>query len=175
MSIDTSPNLMTESASTQPPEDAATLEIKQKMLSNFSVFDHENTKTVDVSEVRAIVASLELYPTQTELHDLITEMEEEEPTGYIRYDRFEPVVFKAVAEKRYSPASEEILLKAFETLDRDNRGYLTPEDIEAYFTEGEDSFSKEELDEFLHSAIDPNTGNINYRDFVQSMLEQDSN
>ena len=80
------------------------------------------------------------------------------------------MVFRAITEKRYSPASEEILLKAFEVLDRDSKGYLTPEDMEMHFTEGEDSFSKEELDEFLHSAIDPNTGTINYRDFVQSML-----
>ena len=85
-----SPNLMADTA-TQPAEDPVTLELKQKILSNFSVFDHENTKTVDVSEVRAIIASLELYPTQTELHDLVTEMEEEEPTGYITYQRFEPV------------------------------------------------------------------------------------
>ena len=88
---DNSPNLMSDTTPAQPTEDPATLQLKQSMLSNFSVFDHENTKTVDVSEVRAIIASLELYPTQTELHDLITEMEEEEPTGYIRYDRFEPV------------------------------------------------------------------------------------
>ena len=86
-----SSNLMSDTTPIQPTEDPVTLQLKQSMLSNFSVFDHENTKTVDVSEVRAIIASLELYPTQTELHDLITEMEEEEPTGYIRYDRFEPV------------------------------------------------------------------------------------
>ena len=91
MSVQDSPDLMAETAPAQPAEDPATLELKQKILTNFSVFDHENTNTVDVSEVRAIIASLLLYPTQTELHELITEMEEEEPTGYITYQRFEPV------------------------------------------------------------------------------------
>ena len=82
---------------------------------------------------------------------------------------------KAITEKRYSPESEETLLKAFETLDEEKKDFLTREEIQQYFTEGEDSFSKEELDEFLHSAVDTNTGTINYRDFVQFMLEQDPN
>ena len=66
-------------------------------------------------------------------------------------------------------------MKAFETLDTDNKNYLTPKEMEQHLSEGEDSFSKEELDEFLHSAVEPNTGNINYRDFVQFMLEQNPN
>ena len=92
MSAQESHDLMGDTATpAQQTEDPITAALKLKILTNFSVFDHENTKTVDVSEVRAIIASLELYPTQTELHDLITEMEEEEPTGYITYQRFEPV------------------------------------------------------------------------------------
>ena len=108
MSIDTSTLLIPELSSVQPPEDPATLELKQKILSNFSVFDHENTKTVDVSEVRAIVASLELYPTQTELHDLVTEMEDEEPTGYISYERFEPVSVTRTMDQRKSSCSNDV-------------------------------------------------------------------
>ena len=43
-------------------------------------------------------------------------MEEEEPTGFVRYEKFEPVLCRILLERRYQPASEEQLLKAFKVI-----------------------------------------------------------
>ena len=44
---------------------------------------------------------------------LLQEIEEEEPTGFILYDKFQPMMARVLIEGRYKPVSEEQLLKAF--------------------------------------------------------------
>jgi len=51
--------------------------------------------------------------TQLAILFLIVKVEEEEPTGFVRYEKFEPVLCRILLERRYQPASEEQLLKAF--------------------------------------------------------------
>ncbi|XP_063128231.1 dynein regulatory complex protein 8 isoform X30 [Rattus norvegicus] len=42
------------------------------------------------------------------------QVEEEEPTGYIRFEKFIPVMTTVLLEKRYRPIAEDVLLRAFE-------------------------------------------------------------
>lgn len=86
-------------------------------------------------EVGTIVRSLRCCPTEGELHDILAEVEEEEPTGYIRFEKFEPVMLKTLLERRYKPAPEDQIMKAFEVLDQENKGYLTTEELTKYMTE----------------------------------------
>ncbi|XP_063128232.1 dynein regulatory complex protein 8 isoform X31 [Rattus norvegicus] len=65
-------------------------------------------------EIGTIIRSLGCSPTEGELHDFIAEVEEEEPTGYIRFEKFIPVMTTVLLEKRYRPIAEDVLLRAFE-------------------------------------------------------------
>ncbi|KAI7805006.1 putative EF-hand calcium-binding domain-containing protein 2 [Triplophysa rosa] len=86
-----------------------------KKISNaFDVFDHESNKTVDVREIGTIIRSLGCYPSEAELHDIIAELEEEEPTGFVRYERFLPTMTKILLERKFRPITEDLLLQAFE-------------------------------------------------------------
>ena len=97
-------------------------------------------------EVGTIIRSLDCYPSEADLGDIISEVlyvifittitkscyiayitytyiihvhlitlqvEEEEPTGFVRYEKFEPVLCRILLERRYQPVNEEQLLKAF--------------------------------------------------------------
>lgn len=55
--------------------------IQKKITEAFDIFDHESNKTVDVREVGTIVRSLGCCPSEAEIHDMLAEIEEEEPTG----------------------------------------------------------------------------------------------
>ncbi|KAE8601781.1 hypothetical protein XENTR_v10013793 [Xenopus tropicalis] len=110
-------------------------DLQKKITEAFEVFDHECNKTVDVREIGTIIRSLECCPTEGELHDMIAEVEEEEPTGYIRFEKFLPMMTKALMERRYRPIPEDILLRAFEVLDEKKKGYLTREELVKYMTE----------------------------------------
>ena len=42
------------------------------------------------------------------------EVEEEEPTGFICFEKFQPMMARVLIESRYKPASEDQLLNAFQ-------------------------------------------------------------
>ncbi|XP_071962487.1 dynein regulatory complex protein 8-like [Antedon mediterranea] len=144
-------------------------EIQKKISDAFDIFDHESNKTVDVREVGTIIRSLGCCPSEGELHDLLADMEEEEPTGYIRFDKFLPIMTGILMERKYKPAPEDKLLKAFEVLDSERKGHLTTEDITKYITEEGEPFTPEELEEMLSAAVDPDKGVILYRDYASLM------
>uniref|UniRef100_A0ABK0LE34 EF-hand calcium binding domain 2 n=1 Tax=Rattus norvegicus TaxID=10116 RepID=A0ABK0LE34_RAT len=136
-------------------------------------------------QIGTIIRSLGCSPTEGELHDFIAEVEEEEPTGYIRFEKFIPVMTTVLLEKRYRPIAEDVLLRAFEVLDPTKRGFLTKDELVKYMTEegvlfpwrlplelelhGE-PFSQEEMEEMLSAAIDPESNTINYRDYITMMV-----
>ncbi|XP_032245153.1 dynein regulatory complex protein 8 isoform X7 [Phoca vitulina] len=126
----------------------AVAEYHKKIKEAFEVFDHEANNTVDV--------------------------EEEEPTGYIRFEKFLPVMTEVLLERRYRPSPEDTLLRAFEVLDPSKRGFLTKEELIKYMTEEGEPFSQEEMEEMLSAAIDPESNSIHYKDYIAMMVVDDS-
>ena len=53
-------------------------------------------------EVGTIIRSLNCYPSEAELGDMIQEVEEEEPTGFIRLEKFQPMMARVLMERRYT-------------------------------------------------------------------------
>ncbi|KAG1973177.1 dynein regulatory complex protein 8-like isoform X2 [Pimephales promelas] len=89
-------------------------ETQKRIRNAFDVFDHESSKTVDVREIGTIIRSLGCFPSEAELHDVIAELEEEEPTGFVRYEKFLPTMTKIMLERKFRPIPEDLLLQAFE-------------------------------------------------------------
>ncbi|XP_059691618.1 dynein regulatory complex protein 8 [Gavia stellata] len=86
-------------------------------------------------EIGSIVRSLGCFPTEAELHELLTKVEEEEPTGYIHLEKFLPVMTKVLLDRSCRPIPEDVLLHAFEALDENKCGYITKEELVKYLTE----------------------------------------
>ena len=149
-------------------------EIEKRITEAFEIFDHENNKTVDVREIGTIVRSLGCCPSEGELHDMLAEIEEEEPTGYIRFEKFLPMMTRILMERRYKPAPEDQLLKAFEVLDSEHKGFLSQEELSKFMVEEGEPFTQEEMDEFLSAAVDPDRGVVLYKDYVAVMAVEDS-
>lgn len=154
--------------------DTSTVEVLKRIKDAFDIFDHECNKTVDVREIGTIVRSLNCCPTEGELSDILTSVEEDEPTGYIRYEKFEPVMMRILLERKYKAASEEKLLKAFELLDIEQNEYLSVDDVQSLMTKEGEPFTQEEMDEMLSAAVDPDKGSVYYKDYVTLMAVDDS-
>uniref|UniRef100_A0A6I8N6B6 EF-hand calcium binding domain 2 n=1 Tax=Ornithorhynchus anatinus TaxID=9258 RepID=A0A6I8N6B6_ORNAN len=135
-------------------------EIQKKIKDAFEVFQHETNNTVDVREIGTIIRSLGCCPSEGELHDLIAEVEEDEPTGYIHLEKFISMVTKVLMEKRYRPIPEDVLLHAFEVLDPSKRGHLTKEE--------------QKWRRCCLAAVDPESNIINYRDYLTMMVVEDN-
>ncbi|XP_069464108.1 dynein regulatory complex protein 8 isoform X4 [Ambystoma mexicanum] len=124
-------------------------------------------------EIGTIIRSLGCCPSEGELHDLLAEVEEEEPTGFIRFERFLPLMTKVLLERRYRPAPEDVLLRAFEVLDKQKRGYLTKEDLTKYMTLEGEPFTQDEMEEMMSAAVDPDKNLVLYKEYVSMLLVED--
>eukprot|EP01137_Pigoraptor_chileana_P013227 Opistho-2@4603 len=140
--------------------------LRRQVADAFAVFDHDQSKTVDVREIGTIVRSLGMAPTEAALHEIIAEAEEEEPTGFIKYEKFEPVMLRLMKDRKYQRDSEDLIMKAFQILDADAKGYLTTEELTRALTLNGEPFSQEEIDEMLTAAVDPEKGVIYYDDYA---------
>jgi len=148
--------------------------VQKKITDAFDIFDHEANKTVDVREVGTIIRSLGCCPSEAELHDMLAEMEEEEATGYMRFEKFLPVMTHALMERRYKPAPEDKIQKAFQILDAENKGFLLQEELTKHMTEEGEPFTQEEMEEMLSAAVDPDKGCILYKDYASLMAVEET-
>jgi len=148
------------------PETARKREVFKSIKDGFALFDRDGKGMCDVREIGTIVRHLGICPTEIELRDMITEIEEEEPTGFINFDRFERMMSRILLENQYPRDSEEKLLRAFRTLDPENKGYVEAEKIRTLLTTHGERFSQEEIDDFLHFAVDAESGLLHYEDYV---------
>ncbi len=153
-------------------QDAASIKKRQvfeSIKAAFSLFDRDNKGMCDVREIGTIVRHLGICPTEIELRDLITECEEEEPTGFIRFEKFERMMSRILLENQYPRDPEDKLLRAFRTLDPDNKGYIEAEKIRTLLTTHGERFSQEEMDDMLSFGSDAESGHFHYEDYVMQV------
>ena len=86
-------------------------------------------------------------------------MQEDEPTRFVSYEKFEKVALELLASAEFAPDTEDVLLRAFRALDPDDTGVLDPARIkELLMSEGENPYREEEADMFLRFAADADAG-----------------
>ncbi|KAK2531555.1 Efcab2 [Columba guinea] len=148
----------------------AVAEIEKKIIEAFEVFDQGGDKTVSIRDIGSIVRSLGCFPTEAELHELLANIEKEEPTGYIHLEKFLPVMTKVLLDRSYRPIPEDVLLHAFEALDENKCGYITKEELVKYMTGEGEPFTEEEMEDMLSTALDPETNTLHYRDYILKLI-----
>ncbi|XP_042340527.1 dynein regulatory complex protein 8 [Plectropomus leopardus] len=148
--------------------EAIVSDVHKKIKAAFEAFDYESNNTVDVGEIGTIIYSLGCFPTQADLRDLIAEVQDDH-AGYIHLDKFLPVMTKMLLEHKFPPIPEDVLLQAFEVLDKDKKGYLEPEELTKYMTQEGELFTQEEMDEMLTALADNEKSLIYYRDLISQL------
>eukprot|EP00287_Rhodomonas_sp_CCMP768_P018254 CAMPEP_0202825404 /NCGR_PEP_ID=MMETSP1389-20130828/13016_1 /ASSEMBLY_ACC=CAM_ASM_000865 /TAXON_ID=302021 /ORGANISM="Rhodomonas sp., Strain CCMP768" /LENGTH=415 /DNA_ID=CAMNT_0049498633 /DNA_START=71 /DNA_END=1320 /DNA_ORIENTATION=+ len=157
----------------QTPEDP-NLELKKKIRDAFSVFDREGKDAVDEREIGTILRSLSVFPTEKQLKRWILEIEEEEPTGYIVYEKFEVLAVRLLTEEAMSNKrnTEDEILAAFQALDTDKKGYLEADQLEQMMTTYGEAFRPEEIKEMMSQAVDVEYGRIYYEDYAELLANE---
>ncbi|CAB1330687.1 unnamed protein product [Coregonus sp. 'balchen'] len=81
--------------------------------------------------------------------------------------------FNKTVDVRFRPIPEDLLLQAFEVLDKQKKGHLELEELTKYMTQEGEPFTQEEMEEMLSAALDPDKNVIFYKDFVSMMTVDD--
>jgi len=145
---------------------------EQKIREAFDLFDKDRADAIIKEEVGTVMRSLGAYPTERQLVlEVLPEILDDEPTGFVSYQKFEKKMLQLLATKEYDPDSGDILLQAFRTIDTDNTGYISAELLEELFTTRGTPFQPREMETFLLVAKDAETGNIYYEDYVAMLMK----
>uniref|UniRef100_A0A1B0CDA9 EF-hand domain-containing protein n=2 Tax=Lutzomyia longipalpis TaxID=7200 RepID=A0A1B0CDA9_LUTLO len=68
------------------------------------------------------------------------------------------------------PAAPEKLLKAFQILDSDGKGFIQRDYISKLMMEEGEPFSQDELDEMMAIAVDSQTNRIPYELYINQLM-----
>jgi hypothetical protein len=82
-------------------------ERKLKIRAAFAIFDPEATGTVSEEEVPTIFRYLDVFVADKEYTDkLLPELQGDEPTSFVRYERFEKICISLMDSHAYEPDPE---------------------------------------------------------------------
>ncbi|XP_066599540.1 dynein regulatory complex protein 8-like isoform X2 [Prorops nasuta] len=145
------------------------LKLEKRLYEAFTVFDNANTEEVDVRDLGTIIRSLGCVITETELQEIQVELEDVENNN-VSLSRFVDYMLKAINERKYKPAEPEDLLKAFQLLDPENKGYILREDLEKIMTETGEPLTQEEVADMMTVACEPKSDKIYYEDYINLLI-----
>ncbi|KAG5493488.1 hypothetical protein JIQ42_01856 [Leishmania sp. Namibia] len=88
-----------------------------------------------------------------------------------------PVFLSAESLERFAPSvcvreEEATLLRAFEALDTERKGYLEEAPLRSAMMDGEEGLSAEEVDDMWIAMRDPETNRAYYRDFAEILASE---
>ena len=138
----------------------------------FDLFDKDKADAIIQEEVGTVMRALGAYPTERALVlEILPAMQDDEPTGFISYAKFEKKMLQILASKEWEPDSADLLLQAFRTIDHENTGFISAELIEELLTTRGTPFRPKEVELFMMEAKDPETGNVYYEDYVALLMK----
>ncbi|XP_018395164.1 PREDICTED: EF-hand calcium-binding domain-containing protein 2-like [Cyphomyrmex costatus] len=143
--------------------------LERRLYEAFDVFDNARSGEVDVRDLGTIIRALGCVITEAELQEIQVEVEDVE-NNCVPVNRFVEYMSKAINERKFKPAEPEELLKAFQLLDPENRGYIMKEDLEKSIMEIGEPFTKEEVADMMAVACDTETGKINYEHYINLLI-----
>ena len=98
---------------------------KHLLKEAFSIIDLDKKGIIDRKEVSYIMRYLLQFPSEAQIRDyIIDKLEGDEPSDYIKYERFEPYMLEVLMTNEYEPNPAEHLLAAFRVLDPEGKGYI---------------------------------------------------
>ncbi|MBA0570692.1 hypothetical protein Golob_004308 [Gossypium lobatum] len=130
----------------------------------FCLFDKDGNGCVTVEELAMVIGSLDRYPTEEELHDMITEFDADGNVA-VEFAEF----FNLMAKKMKETDAEEELQEAFKVFDKDQNGYISANELRHVMINLGEKLSDEEVEQMIKEADLDGDGQVNYDDFVKTM------
>ncbi|CEN61909.1 hypothetical protein BJX68DRAFT_227576 [Aspergillus pseudodeflectus] len=132
----------------------------------FAVFDKDGTGDITATELGEVMRSLGQNPTDTELQDIVDELDVDR-TGTIDFDEFLILMSRKVKDS--DPEAE--LREAFAVFDQDKSGTISADELRRVLRSIGDDVSDADVDEMLRMADVNGDGSIDYEEFVRLMMQ----
>lgn len=163
--------------------------------------DATKSNSCDARDVGTIVRALNLNPTEATVMKIVEDCEEDESTGYIKYEKLLPVLMKCMLDREYAGQilereDEQMLRRAFRAIDRDGKGWIEVDTMKKLMmatrmhntntgnsnndgsgtsddgvAAGSEPLTMDEMDTMIQTVVDPATGKINVDDYITLLME----
>lgn len=133
----------------------------------FKIFDKDKDGYITIKELGEIMKSLGQIPSETELEDMINEVDVD-GNGNIDFREF----LGLMARKMRDTDTEEELIEAFKVFDRDGNGLVSSIELKHVMISLGEKITDEEVDEMIKEADIDGDGFINYEEFVRMIINK---
>ncbi|KAK4775879.1 hypothetical protein SAY87_023840 [Trapa incisa] len=130
----------------------------------FSLLDKDGDGCITVKELVWAIRSLEQHPTEEELRIMIREVDVD-GNGTIKLGEF----LNLMARKMKETAADDELKEAFQVFDKDQDGYISPEELRRVMLNLGEKLTDEEVEMMVKEADLDGDGQINYEEFIRMM------
>ena len=130
----------------------------------FQLFDINGDGTITKIELGTVMRSLGQNPTETELLDMINEVDED-GGGSIEFTEFLTMMVK----KMKHTDTEDDIRETFRIFDEDGNGFITFQELRHALKNLGENLTDDEIDEMIREADIDGDGAVNYEEFVVMM------
>jgi len=131
----------------------------------FETYDKDGSGHITTEELGVVLRSLGQKPSARELKEMIDEVDHDK-SGTVDFQEF----LHLVAKKMKDNDTEEELIEAFKSFDKDGNGFINASDLKEVMINLGEILSDEELAEMIKEAdVVDGDGQINYEEFVTWM------
>ncbi|EEA21351.1 hypothetical protein TMatcc_009247 [Talaromyces marneffei ATCC 18224] len=130
----------------------------------FAVFDKDGNGEITADELREVMRSLGQNPTESELQDIVNELDVDR-TGTIDFDEF----LTMMVHKGKATDEEAELRAAFEVFDQDGSGTISADEMRRVMKSIGEDLTDAEIEEMIKEADTDGDGTIDYQEFVHLM------
>ncbi|CAH1973574.1 unnamed protein product [Acanthoscelides obtectus] len=135
-----------------------------ELRETFSMFDKQGVGYITTEELGNVMRAMGQNPTEAELQDMIDEVDQD-GNGVIDFEEF----CSMMVTKYKTKFSEEDIKQAFNVLDTDGKGYITPLELKQVLVSLGEKYSDDDVKEMIKAADFDGDGRVSYDDFLQLM------
>ena len=126
----------------------------------FDLFDKDHSGSISASELKTVMKSLGLSPTDDEVQDLVREIDID-GNNMIEFNEFLTLMSKQIT----SHDTEQELVEAFKVFDTNGDGVISVSELKAVLKYIGEDLSEEELNQMIQE-VSKGTGVINIEQFA---------
>ncbi|XP_056168079.1 calmodulin-like protein 8 [Syzygium oleosum] len=131
----------------------------------FCLLDRDGDGCITITELATAIKSLDQNPTEEELQSMINEVDID-GNGTIEFGEFLNLMARKIKETEI----EEELKEAFKVIDKDQDGYISPDELQRVMINLGEKLTEEELEEMMREADLDGDGRLDYEEFIRTML-----